>query len=267
MTSVKVLHFIIGTLLIIVLTKIFRIVLYNAIKKGSNKKFKFNLCRFFLCFISIDYHLAYVAKQSLNNVDKENTAENNSENAQNLRKKYIKSANIWNLCASFVFSIFVVLPIAAFVKSEAVTYLLVGMLTCRIVSRTMEINVSFVKDICERDKKSGLSKYERIALAVKSLIEEAVLFLGIYAFLITDTCVFFPALIGGLHSFTIDVFEWANVTNGTMFQLVAVWQKCCSAILVTLCIAAYLGGENNKSEEENENSKKLNDCNDLTNIK
>ena len=266
MTTENQLFFIIGIVVMIALTKIFRVVLYNVIKKDSNKKSKFNLFRFFLCFVSIDYHLAYVAKQSLINVDKEDTTGNDSDNTQDLIKKYIESANIWNLYNS-IFLSFVACLLVTYVKCVAVTYLFVGMLTCRIVSRTMEINVSFVKDICDRKKKSGLSKYGRIALAVKSLIEEAVMFFGIYAFLITDACVFFPALIGGLHSFTIDVFEWANVTNGTMFQLVAVWQKCCSAILVTLCIAAYLGGENNKSEKENEDSKNLNDCNDLTNIK
>ena len=242
MASVKILHFIVGIVLMIIVTILFRIVLYAVVKKDAIKNLNFNLISFIFCFISIDYHLAYIAKQKLDNADNAKAGDNNSENAQNLRKKYIETSNKWNLYLSIIFSI-VVWLIVTYVRTVAVAYVFVGMLTYRIISRTVEINVSFVKDICERDKKSGLSKYERVALAVKSLIEEAVLFFGIYTVLITEACVFFPALIGGLHSFTIDVFEWANVTNGTLFQLVAVWQKCCSAILVTLCIAAYLGVE------------------------
>lgn len=240
------------------------------------KIFKFILS-FIGALLSFDLHMANIQKKKLNapnkqndkgeatvkanipnvtnaeNIENNNAVENDSatsaiDTPDMARGKLIVFCNWFNLFLSLV--LVVVAFIAVCVKCDVFMYVMFGVISYRILSRTIEINVSFVKDICTRaaNKKSNLDKYDRIRLAIKSLIEEALLFAAMYAFLTKGDCNILQCLIGGLHSFTIDVYAAENVQvwSSDWLKLVAVWQKFCSGILVTLCIAQYFAGEDKK---------------------
>lgn len=167
----------------------------------------------------------------------------NDKNTADLRARLIEQSNIFNLIFSLILA--VVAFIAVRVKCNIFIYIKFGVLCYRILSRTLEISISFVNDICDKAKSSSLSNGKRIKLAIKSLVEEAFLFAAMYAFLINGDCNFWQALSGGLRSFTIDIYEVASeqLWNSSLFNCVAVWQKACSGILVTLCIVQYFANK------------------------
>lgn len=157
---------------------------------------------------------------------------------QNLTN-YIEKSNTCNLVFSIVVAILGY--VSVYIKCDWFLCIMFGFIGYRILSRTLEINISFVKDICDNsDKKSSnLKPNDRVRLAIKSLIEEAILFAAMYCFLLAPEACYIQSLIGGLHSFTLDPFSSIHAVYACFFELVAVWQKVCSGILVTLCIAQY----------------------------
>ncbi|MFI3165929.1 MAG: hypothetical protein R3Y45_06645 [Bacillota bacterium] len=123
----------------------------------------------------------------------------------------------------------------------------------RIISRTAEINVAFFKDVTStEDKNSNINNGERIVLAVKSLIEEAALFSGVYLLIGEDVV---DSIVMGAHSlivylaaYNIDVSEVCD-----WFKLVPVYQLFCSLILVTFSLVSYIS--NVKNVQTNQNGK------------
>lgn len=246
MNNFDIMHFCGGIIIAVLLTIIVRIILFLVINKGkvSLSKLTFTIAKIFLDFISIDYQLAEVAKLRLKKSEEPKTVTKKDK-----LKQYIVSANTYNL----VFTLILSIPcyLSTIFHCNQFFYLMMGLLSYRLISRTMEINVAFIKDICSKSKSTDLTKYQRAALAIKSLIEEVLLFFGMYCFLLKPAAEFIPPFIGGLHSFTLDIFTNENVVNINLFGLVAVWQKVCSAILVTLCIASYLSSEEKAKDENN----------------
>lgn len=246
MNNLDIWYFCSGIIIAVLLTIIGRIGLFHLINKGKvgSSKLTHNIVKVFLDFISIDYHLAEVAKLRLKKSEEPNTVTEKDKLEQ-----YIVSANTYNLVLTLILSIPCYL--STVFHCNPFFYLMMGLMSYRLISRTMEINIAFIKDICSKHKSTDLTKYQRAALAIKSLLEEVLLFFSMYCFLLKPAAEFIPPLIGGLHSFTLDIFTNENVVNINLFSLVAVWQKVCSAILVTLCIASYLSSEE-KVKDKNE---------------
>lgn len=252
-----------GVLGCFMLTVLFAVIFVLLSKIGKTKEKKDNKREWswLICLISIDYYLAKAKKKLL--IDDDSSKNSNGNNSQcddennkntaDLRARLIEQSNIFNLIFSLVLA--VVAFIAVCVKCNVFTYIMFGVLCYRILSRTLEINISFVIDICDKVKSSSLSNEKRVKLAIKSLLEEAFLFAAMYAFLISGECNFWQVLSGGLHSFTIDVYEVVSerLWCSDLFNAVAVWQKVCSGILVTLCIVQYFA-----SKDSNVDSGKTN---------
>lgn len=251
-----------GLVVGMVLTIVIRLFLGRGTKKEKTDdesswivRFAKRIGNFVLAVCSLDYHLAKIQKMPLKKeierIEKSDDAQKEELSlAKGKLANYIESANILNLISTLGLAIVAFIALA--VKCDVFTYITFGVLCYRTLSRTIEVDVSFVKDICTRvaNKKSNLDKYDRIKLAIKSLIEEALLFAAMYAFLIKGDCNILQCLIGGLHSFTIDVYaaESVQVWSGEWFKFVAVWQKVCSGILITLCIAQYFAGDDKKQK-------------------
>lgn len=91
------------------------------------------------------------------------------------RRKIIQAFNLENLVLSFLFVFFFWFLVEGSVCSE----LLLAILGYRVVSRTVEIVVSFVMDVCSREHSSTLNDHERIALAFLSILEVVILAFGV----------------------------------------------------------------------------------------
>ena len=105
----------------------------------------------------------------------------------------------------------------------------------------MEINIAFFTDVCsELRKSSALKKNERIALAFISLIEEAILFTGVY--MIIGDCNTWETVLRGCHSLIMNQPDFG--CHATIFlEYVGWYQLLCSLILITLAFASYIGNK------------------------
>lgn len=245
--------FLIGIASMVSLTFLLRLMMSRFVKRSSESSFPVVewLKSIALLLISLDYVLAAHAKKK---IEKEapsegaSTEEKNKEpkpdteagnEIKSKKGKYIRIANAVNLIASFVLAVS-----AALVRifgNGVWCNILLGVLAYRILSRTMEINISFVKDIATEGHTSDLKAGDRISLAVKSLIEEAVLFAGMYCFLFAEGS-WLQAIVSGFYSFTTDAVSNAD----GWVALTSVYQKTCTFILVVLCIASYISGRKDK---------------------
>ncbi len=95
------------------------------------------------------------------------------------RKKLIQLFNIINLVFSALL-IVLVCCFAGFNLCPTFTKYLIGFLIVRIVSRSIEIIISFLNDISKNEgKKSSLGKHSRIELTFSSILELMILSFGI----------------------------------------------------------------------------------------
>ncbi len=118
-----------------------------------------------LFIVSPDYGITYLCKNVTWNTKGE------------ARKKQIQNFNSINLVFSVLFVI--ILSSLLFFKIDGcVMQCMRIILNIRIVSRTIEVIVSFVKDICSKDKSSSLKPIDRIFLAFISVVEVVVLAFG-----------------------------------------------------------------------------------------
>lgn len=247
---------IVGIVIMLAVTAVIRAILWYA--SVNNER---NFCKVvrtialvLFVFISPDYVAAYLSKK---NIEKrcgkdDKNAEQPGENAEQpdervkvKKAKYITSANTVNL----IFSVMLMIAaacVATFCDGWAYN-IFFGMVAYRLLSRTLEINISFIRDIADDkdEKKSNLKPGQRVSLAIRSLVEEAALFAAIYCFMLPMTANgWLNAFTGGLFSFVLDVFS--SCECNMLLRFISIYQKVCSAILVTLCIAAYL--ESNKKQ-------------------
>mgnify|MGYP002522632723 CR=1 FL=1 len=245
--------FLIGIASMVALTFLLRLMMSRFVKWFSESGFPVVewLKSIALLFISLDYVLAAYEKKK---IEKEASSEGTSTEKKNEEPKpdteteikckkgnYIRTANTGNLIASFVLAVSAVL--VRIFGNGVWCNILLGVLAYRILSRTMEINISFVKDIATEGHTSDLKAGDRISLAVRSLIEEATLFAGMYCFLFAEGSLL-QAIVSGLYSFTTDAVSNAD----GWVALTSVYQKTCTSILVVLCIASYISGR--KDEEK-----------------
>ena len=191
-----------------------------------------------LPIISPDY---VITKKQKSNLEKENEI---AEEKPITRATYIKKANKTNLLSTF-------LGIATFyilfftLRINWLNNILLSCVAYRLCSRTIEINISFMKDIIEEKKDSDLSKWDRIKLAFTSLLEEAILFAGIYLFNFNNVA---DSILGGLHSFILSPVNFCNSNYG--YRFIAIYQVICTIILITLSFATYIS-QTDKGQNEN----------------
>ena len=224
-----------GLCLIVVFTLIIRFTLCKTAKLKCDKLKKIFLLilKVFLYVLSLDY---CCAKCSKNRIKKEYKQDKKQRAAE--LSKYIKRAN----CVNFIFSFCIVLIviILTFTNCNTLHSFLFGIIAYRCLSRTLEVNISFLKDCLEKGKNSDLTKYDRIKLAFISLAEEAFLFTGIYIFAFSKAD-WWKSILGGLHSFILSPYNVCqkNVL-GIILSFVAVYQVICSIILITISFANYI---------------------------
>lgn len=196
-------------------------------------------------------------------------------NIKNDITRWVVGRNLFNLMNSIVLAFFfgsVFLAIFRFSDKELLEkYLLImGVLTfVKLLSRSSEIVYSFYKDIVSEDdwKNTFLSRGDRIALAIKSLIEIMILSSLVTSIILAyqnvgiimnndfdellQLLVFY--LIVFMRSIAISLFNISfslEITlNGFLVLFLSVIhliQLVTSAVLITLSIAGYMGRNNEK---------------------
>lgn len=230
-----------GIVTMVVLTAVARCCIYCIYNKECKLKEILKCLRIaFLFIISLDYCFAKCAKKKIKSkYEQEPAKEQKTEDKQKKElAQYIKTANHANLIISIILCI-ITIPLVFFCNCEFIYFFLFGLIGFRLWSRTMEINAAFLKDCVEKDKNSDLGKYERIKLAFFSLIEEAVLFMGIYTFF--DKMEWYKPILGGLHSFILSPVSICSAYRfAVFFKFVAVYQIICSVVLITISFATYI---------------------------
>ena len=206
-------------------------------------------------FVSPDYVAAYLSKVKLDRYcegQKNNYADDKQYDnfKKDLKAKYISRANTVNLVIGVMIMI-VAACVAMFCDGWAYN-IFYGLVAYRLLSRTLEINISFIRDIADDKKKSSLEPSQRVSLAIRSLVEEAAMFAAVYCFMLpmTSDC-WLDAFTGGLFSFVKDVFS----EDSGILRFTSVYQKVCSVTLVALCIAVYLDCHKNETDDKTDNTK------------
>jgi len=238
----KICALLVGVIIIVAATVVFRRVLIQQFKiKRDNKVRWVNFPLLLLFVISADFCLAMIAKKAINDyylAEDGIQQHERVDSRKQARTRYIRNANIHNLFLSMFLSVLTFLLFVFCVHCDCCPYLqwfVYGFFGYRLLSRTVEINVSFFKDCFDREHESDLDRYDRIKLAFKSLLEETVLFTALYSF---AKLKWWEALLGGLHSLILSPYSVGY--NSAFFKFVAVYQVICTIILLTISFATYV---------------------------
>lgn len=248
-----------GMVIMLGMTVAVRVVLLQATinKRMTFGKIVRTVALVLFAFVSPDYVAAYLSKAKIDSYcegQRKNYADDKQYNEfkKEIKAKYITSANTVNLVISVMLMI-VAACVAMFCDGWAYN-IFYGLVAYRLLSRTLEINISFVRDIADgsKNKNSTLTAGQRVSLAIRSLVEEAALFAAIYCFIlhITSDC-WLDAFTGGLFSFVYDVFS----KDSSILRFTSVYQKVCSVTLIVLCIAVYLDCHKNETDDKTDNTK------------
>lgn len=159
------------------------------------------------------------------------------------RKTLITGLNNHNLILStillFLYSASIWVP-GDFISDCWVGRIFSVIISYRFISRTLEVNISFIRDVVEQNKnRSKLSCDERIQLAFKSLFEEVILFASVYCLILNsqELCVV-RSLYGGLQSFimqmpSLNMFKCVNAGFWGL-QYLRLYQVFSSIVLITI---------------------------------
>ena len=192
--------------------------------KKNNLWFHPILAILYLAFncLSIDYSMTCICKEKFYG-EREN------------RGIFIISQNVLNLLVSII----LLIPCCAN-PDEIIR----GIITIRLISRTMEINLSFFYDIISKqdNKKSNLNREERIKLALFSFIEEIILFFALYLAIARNV---------DCENITKKAFSFLfGADVGTDFGLLcaSTYQKICTFIIITLSLVTYVSNSSTTSD-------------------
>lgn len=219
---------------------------YNGLTRDTE-----NLRGYFLGLFSIDYFVARLCKRRIRE-----QYDRDTNYCKTQVEYYIRIWNFWNCVISFFFAVgLIVLSCFSEKLSQQLIFVAFGIMLYRTYSRTMEINISFIKDVLDRDKRSSLNRNKRIKLALVSLLEEVFLFIGLYAFLANN---YLDSIFGGLHSLILNKFafdptiicpaiteknsNFYEFISGAKiwFSFISIYQVFCAIILLSLSIANYI---------------------------
>ena len=219
--------------------------LYKRLKKPKDalKKFFRLVIEILLSIPSIDYCITTMQKRRLKvkiaseQESKEGIKENDgqeSNSQSNVLGDYIKRNNHWNLIASVLLVV-----VGVFLWCVGFLWIvIVGLLGYRTLSRTMEINISFLRDIMDKSNNSDLQSIDRIKLAIKSLLEETILFFAFY--LVLNKCYDIKYFCSSIIASTRSIIPTIPDAQGTFVFVVATYQAISAFILITLSIAMYI---------------------------
>lgn len=200
-----------------------RIKLYTTGATTNNNSDALECCWDHICQVfSFDYAFAKIKKNQI---------------PKYARAYYIKKANYINLIVSLACVVFCWV-LVKFVKSDYCWLILSFFILARMISRTMEINISFFKDIFSNEKNSTLTNSMRIKLAIFSLCEEAILFSFIYYAFGNCEESAFDSILLGMSSFIMSNGE--DFDGNPFLKIIAIYQVISAVILITMSIANYL---------------------------
>lgn len=154
------------------------------------------------------------------------------------RSKIVWCFNIENLVLSFMFIIlFGMFAYLDFFQCHWFHRIVLVFLGFRIISRTIEISVSFVKDICSSEHSSKLNWQNRVTLAFLSILEIVILSFGVN-YCVGTTHSLSEAAIKAL---TL-VQSLPNVGLGGTYIVNSFSALCCFS-LIGIVIGAYINGK------------------------
>lgn len=157
------------------------------------------------------------------------------------RKNYIFVANKLNI----IVSSFLFWGVFCFPLVEWIQFFLIA----RIISRSFEIIISFGKDVITKNgienKKSSTNRFERIQLAIFSLLEIVVLNAGLYYSFSSDLPDAAAMIKSIITSFGVSLLVAVDIDKSTMISFFRMFQALTSFTLIVFAIASYLSNENN----------------------
>ncbi len=153
------------------------------------------------------------------------------------KSNLIKAFNISNIIISLVVGILLVC-FNKYLPNFIVTKVILIFAGIRFVSRSIEIIISFVKDVIDKKKSSSLVRNERITLAFYSLLE--IIFFSICIFYCQVNCDFFRAVLSSL---TLINGSWSLGDKVDGFDVIKIFESLTCFSLLGIVIASYLGIE------------------------
>ncbi|MGN1076246.1 MAG: hypothetical protein ACI4QP_04715 [Candidatus Enteromonas sp.] len=176
---------------------------------------------------SPDYCFTYICKNFLFGFKKEDE----------IRSKLIKCFNIENIFLSGLFGIDLAC-LFCFTQNSLFFECFLFLTGVRFISRSMEIMISFVKDIIDKKKLSGLNAFDRIGLAFNSMFE--VFLLSFCIFFCQTNGDFLAAL---LNSLSLVNGSWTPGEIISGFDVIKVFESLTCFSLVGLVIGSYISGK------------------------
>ena len=180
--------------------------------------------------ISPDYCFAYLCK----------VHDYYSGGTKESRSELIKAYNISNIIISLAVGVLLVF-FNKYLPNFIVTKMILMFTGIRFVSRSIEIIISFVKDVIDKKKSSSLDRNKRIALAFYSLFE--IIFFSICIFYCQGNCDFFRAILSSL---TLINGSWSLGDKIDGFDVIKIFESLTCFSLLGIVITSYLGIEEQK---------------------
>ena len=215
--------------------------------RNSLKKESIKLKDCLLILVSPDYFFTKVMKNDLNIYD-------GNKSKKGIRANYIECCNHFNVIVSFIFAI--IFSLAYALKNEPLKIIISSLLIYRIISRCVEIIISFVKDVTSKDiKQSNLKSKNRIVLAFYSIFE-----ICIFAFctlLISAKCDF-----GDIESLfeSLGVVINATSSNYLISKVLLIIESITCTSLIGIVITTYISSVDTCTDLDNKEVSYLKVC-------
>ncbi len=173
---------------------------------------------------SPDYCFTYVCKNFLFGFKKEGR----------IRSELVKSFNIENIFVSVFFGIILIF-LFYFAPNTLFLECFLFLTGVRFISRSMEIIISFIKDIIDKKKLSNLNMFERVRLAFYSIFEVFIL----------SFCIFYcqtggDFLVALLNSLSLINSSWNSGEKISGFDVIKVFESLTCFSLIGLVIGSYI---------------------------
>ena len=229
---------ILGAICQLVITCVFKCGLLYRIQKYTGRKIDLLLDSHFSDFFkyawmifSFDYAIADCNKDRL---------------PRYARTYYITTSNKYNLIISAFLTV-IVFILVSLCNCQQFVIFFCAVIFARFISRTMEINIAFFNDILSSEKRSSLTKSKRIMLAIKSLLEEAILFAAVYYIFAKDPAsskTIIESILDGLQSLTLNGDAGCCCcTRCVVLKIITAYQGISAIILLTLSVATYISSD------------------------
>ena len=244
--------FTLGVVICVVFTLAWKPIVFKLAKCNNCKIKKFEKGEKFQKYVSWIFSLDYCCTYNHKKMMCKKTADEPS--GAECLKKYISTSNSANLLGS---TFLVVILLIMFICCKGCgKCIALGMLTFRIYSRVNEVSISFVKDMIDKEQQSGLTSKERIVLAMKSLLEETLLFGALYACLAVNTDASASQVVNAFLKGFYSIVPSISVCCDVSISVISVYQSVSAMLLISLAIASYISNSNlDKKKASSDNAK------------